>query len=312
MKTPRIVIAGGTGLLGRMLAAHFHESGYDVAALIRYPAPSPWRTAHWNGRDLDNWADELEGADVLINLAGRSVNCRYTARNRQQIMDSRVESTRVLGQAIAQCERPPKLWMNASTATVYRHSLDRDMDEETGEIGEAQWSFSIRVARAWEAAFFEPALPHTRRIALRAAMVMSPGSGGAFETLLNLVRLGLGGRAASGGQFVSWIHDADFIHAVEFLIEHADIEGPVNVCSPHPLPNREFMRDLREAWGVEIGIPASRWMLEIGAFLLRTETELILKSRRVIPARLTDAGFEFLFPSWPEAVADLVQRRRAE
>jgi uncharacterized protein len=313
MKTPRIIIAGGTGLLGRMLGRHFHEQGWDVSALVRYPAPLPWRTAHWNGRDLSDWSDELENADVLINLAGRSVNCRYTPAHRREIMDSRVDSTRVLGTAIAQCTEPPRLWMNMSTATIYRHSLDRDMDEATGEIGGNEpgvpdpWRFSIEVARAWEQAFFDPTLPSTRRIALRAAMVMSPNRGGAFSTLLALVRRGLGGPAASGDQYMSWIHHADFIRSIEFLISKPDLDGPINICSPHPLPNRDFMQALRDAEGALVGLTSTLWMLELGAFLLRTETELILKSRRVIPRKLIDAGFDFLFPNWPEAAQDLVR-----
>jgi uncharacterized protein len=315
MNPPRIVIAGGSGHLGRMLVRHFHQSGGDITVLSRFPAPTPWKTVHWNGRDLNAWTEELEAADVLINLAGRSVNCRYTPGNRRQILDSRVDSTRALARAVAQSARPPRLWMNASTATIYRHSLDRDMDEQTGELGGSEsgvpetWRFSTDVATAWEQAFFETALPNTRRIALRAAMVMSPDPGGAFDLLLSLVRRGFGGSAASGAQFVSWIHDLDFVRAVEFLIARPDLDGPINICAPHPLPNRDFMRALREASGALVGLPASRWMLEVGAVFLRTETELILKSRRAVPRRLLESGFEFLFPSWPEAAQDLVRRR---
>jgi len=313
MNPPRIVIAGGSGHLGQMLVRHFHAAGSDVTVLSRFPAPTPWKTVHWNGRDLNGWTEELEAADVVINLAGRSVNCRYTADNRRQILDSRVDTTRALARAISQATRPPTLWMNASTATIYRHSLDRDMDEATGELGgnesgvPATWRFSTDVARAWEQAFFETALPNTRRIALRAAMVMSPDPGGAFEMLLALARRGFSGPAANGAQFVSWIHHRDFVRVIDFLIERPDLDGPINICAPHPLPNREFMYALRDSSGALVGLPATRWMLEIGAVFLRTETELILKSRRVIPRRLTESGFEFLFPTWPEAAEDLVR-----
>ncbi len=258
----------------------------------------------------------VEGADVVINLAGRSVDCRYTEANRQEIMESRVLSTKVVGESIARSAHPPKLWMNASTATIYRHVFDRPMDEATGELGgtepdaPAAWSFSIEVAKRWEQVFFEAQTPATRKVALRAAMVMGPGRDGIFSTLLNLVRFGLGGNAASGRQFVSWIHETDFLRALEFLMRRQEIQGCVNVCAPAPLPYQDFMRGFRRAYGIPIGLPAAKWMLELGAFFLRTETELVLKSRRVIPGRLLRAGFEFLFPEWPEAAKDLMQSWR--
>ncbi len=312
----RIVIPGGSGQVGQILARHFHNQGHAVTVVSRSAAATPWRTIPWNGRDLGSWTQEIDGADVVINLAGRSVNCRYTDANRREIMDSRVLSTRVIGQAIAQASQPPALWMNASTATIYRHALDRPMDEATGEHGGTEpgtpptWRFSIDVATSWEREFFAAATPGTRKIALRSAIIMSPDQGGAFSILLLLVRAGLGGKAASGDQFVSWVHDADFIRAIDFLIAHERLDGCINVCAPGPLPNREFMRALREAWGARIGLPATKWMLEIGAFFLRTETELILKSRRVVPQRLPDSGFEFCFSDWPSAARDLVSRWR--
>ena len=254
----------------------------------------------------------------MINLAGRSVNCRYNQANRREIMESRIITTRLVGDAIGKASDPPKLWMNASTATIYRHAVDRPMDEVDGEIGGGEahlpssWRFSYDVATSWERAFVACETPRTRKIALRSAIVMSPDRGGAFETLLNLVRAGLGGSAGSGRQFVSWIHDADFAAAVEFLIARGDLDGCINVSSPQPLPNRDFMAALRRAYGAPIGLPATDWMLEVGAFFLRTETELILKSRRVVPRRLVEAGFEFRFPEWSVAAADLVRRRRAK
>ena len=285
--------------------------------LSRHPEPAPWQVLPWNGRDLGIWTNAIDGADIVINLAGRNVNCRYTPSNRSEIMDSRIRSTRLVGQAIAQATQPPSLWMNASTATIYRHALDRAMDESTGELGghepdaPSTWRFSIDVATNWEGEFFAIATPRTRKIALRSAMTMGPDPGGIFDTLLSLVRAGLGGKAASGKQFISWIHDTDFVRAIDFLIDQQDLKGCINICSPCPRPNKEFMRVLRQAWGTSIGLPATRWMLEVGAVFLRTETELILKSRRVVPQRLLEAGFKFNFAEWPDAASDLVDRWRS-
>jgi uncharacterized protein (TIGR01777 family) len=208
--------------------------------------------------------------------------------------------------------------MNASTATIYRHSLDRAMDEETGEIGghdlgaPSSWRFSIGVATSWEDAFFAAQAPQTRKVALRSAVIMSPDRGGIFDTLLGLVRFGLGGTAGSGRQFVSWIHESDFCSAIEFLIDHEEMIGIVNLAAPNPLPNREFMQALRKAWGAWIGLPASKWMLEVGAMILRTESELMLKSRRVVPGRLLRCGFQFQFTDWSKAAKDLVERWREQ
>jgi uncharacterized protein len=312
----RIVIPGGSGQVGQILARHFHGRGHEVTVLARKMSAAPWRVVVWDGRESGNWTEAIEYADVVINLAGRSVNCRYTPANRREIKDSRVLSTRVIGQAITQSVHPPKLWMNASTATIYRHALDRPMDEATGELGGNEpgapdtWNFSIDVAKSWEQAFFAAATPHTRKIALRSAVIMSPSKGGPFDLLLTLVRAGLGGKSESGKQFVSWIHDADFVRAIEFLMAREDLDGCVNIAAPHPLTNCEFMQELRSAYGTKIGLPATKWMLELGAFFLRSETELILKSRRVVPGRLLDAGFEFLFSDWSNAARDLVERRR--
>jgi hypothetical protein len=312
----RIVIPGGSGQVGRMLARYFQERGHFVTVLTRGPHTPPWQTVHWDGKNPGIWTQYLEGADVCINLTGRSVNCRYTAENRAEIYNSRIESTRLLGEVIAGLADPPLLWLNASTATIYRHALDRPMDELTGEFGGNEpnapdtWNFSIKVAKDWEAVFFEVPTPGTRKIALRSAITFSPTPGNAFAVLLNLVRLSLGGKQGNGRQFVSWIHETDFARAVEFLIVREDIDGPVNIASPNPLPNREFMADLREAYGMPNGFPAPAPLLEIGAFFLRTETELVLKSRRVVPGRLLDAGFQFEFQNWPEAAEDLVYKWR--
>ena len=318
MTTPlRIVIPGGSGQVGNILARHFHAQGHDVVVLARRVAPAPWRVVRWDGASLGNWTSELENADVLINLAGKSVDCRYTPANQRAINESRIQTTHLLGQAIGQSVRPPRSWMNASTATIYRHALDRAMDEQTGEIGgnelnaPAKWRFSIDVATSWEGAFFATVTPNTRKIALRSATIMSPDRGGVFDKLLRLVRFGLGGTTASGLQFVSWVHDTDFLRSIDYLIARDEIDGPVNIASPNPLPNREFMKALRQAWGTRIGLPAARWMLEIGTIFLRTETELVLKSRRVIPGRLAEVGFQFQFPEWAAAAQNLVGRWRA-
>jgi len=235
--------------------------------------------------------------------------------NKREILDSRILPTRVLGQAIGELKSPPKLWMNASTATIYRHALDREMDEETGEYGRCEldapraWGFSVDVAEQWEDEVFGAKTPGTRKVALRSAMVMSAESG-AFPALLRLVRMGLGGAAGSGRQFMSWVHEADFVRAVEHLIARENMDDVVNVAAPSPLPNQDFMAMLREAWGRRFGLDLSERMLEFGAVFLWTETELILKSRRVVPARLLHDGFQFAFPAWAAAARDLVDRCR--
>ena len=313
----RIVIPGGTGQIGHILARHFHEQNHEVTVIARHPKPAEWRTLSWDAQELGEWTQAIESADVVINLAGRSVNCRYNAQNRREIKNSRILSTGIVGRAIAKAAHPPRLWLNASTATIYRHALDRPMDEVTGELGGNerdapwQWRFSIDVATSWERAFFAAETPNTRKVALRSAMTMSPDPGGVFDHLLRLVQWGLGGPSGSGRQYISWIHDVDFIRAIEFLIAHEEMEGTVNVCSPCPETNREFMCCLRRAWCTSyVGLPAPKWMLSIGAVLLRTETELVLKSRRVVPRRLLEAGFEFHFPNWRGACQDLVPRWR--
>ena len=313
----RIVIPGGTGQIGHILARHFHEQGHAVTVIARHANSAEWPILTWNAADLGPWAEAIEGADVVINLAGRSVNCRYNAANRREIKNSRTISTGLVGQAIARASRPPHVWLNASTATIYRHAVDRPMDEDTGELGgnepdaPRQWRFSVDVATSWERAFFAANTPKTRRIALRSAMIMSPDRGGIFDHLLRLVRWGLGGPSGSGKQFISWIHNVDFIRAIELLIAREDMEGVANVCSPCPVTNRDFMCNLRRAWCTSyVGLPAPEWMLSVGAALLRTETELVLKSRRVLPRRLLDAGFEFHFPNWRGACQDLVHRWR--
>ena len=307
----KIVIPGGSGQVGTMVARAFHEEGHEVVVLGRRPRTMPWQMVEWDGARLGPWVNSLDGADVLLNLTGRSVNCRYTAANRREILDSRVRSTRILGQALTDVNRPPAVWLQASTATIYAHRYDAANDEITGIIGGDEvdapdtWRFSIDVARAWELAFNEVRAPATRKVTLRSAMTMSADRGGVFDALLALVRRGQGGRIGDGRQFMSWVHEADFIRAVHWLIAHGEIDGVVNIASPNPMPNDEFMRALREAWGIRVGLPTAQWMLEIGALFLRTESELVLKSRRVVPRRLLERGFVFAYPHWPEAARDL-------
>jgi uncharacterized protein (TIGR01777 family) len=300
----KIVIPGGSGQVGHILTRHFQVQGHAVSIVTRLHSP-------------DEWADALEHSDVCINLAGRSVNCRYHAANRRAIFDSRIDSTRLLNRIVAALPHPPRVWLNASTATIYRHALDRPMDEATGELGGGEvgapdtWNFSIDVAKGWEQAFFETPTPRTRKVAMRSAITFSPDPGGIFDVLLGLVRHGLGGTQGPGTQFVSWIHEADFARAVDLLIANEDFIGPVNIASPNPLPNADFLRALRDAWGTRIALPAPSWLIEIGTWLMRTESELVLKSRRVVPTRLLAAGFQFRFPEWTAAAQDLVARWRS-
>lgn len=312
----KLVVPGGTGQLGGVLARTLGGQGHEVVIVARGASPHA-RTVAWDGRTLGAWARELDGADAVINLAGRSVNCRYTAEHLAQMLDSRVESTRVVGEAIASAAKPPAVWLQMSTATIYAHRFDAPNDEATGVIGgdepdvPAYWKRSIDIALAWERALAEADTPHTRKVALRTSMVMSPDRDGVLDVLLGLVRLGLGGAIAGGRQYVSWIHEHDFVRACEFLIAHEELDGAVNVCAPEPVTQREHMAGLRAALGIGIGLPATKWMAELGALVLRTDTELLLKSRRVIPTRLREAGFVFEHPSWPEAARDLVARWHA-
>ena len=314
----KIVIPGGTGQVGTILARAFHSDGHEVVVLSRKPESRHWRVVSWEAKTLGPWAGEIDGADVVINLAGRNVNCRYTPENRRQIMDSRVDSTRVVGDAIAKSSNPPKLWLQTSTATIYSHRYDAANDDITGIIGgsepdaPASWKFSIDVATAWEKAAMDADTPKTRRVLMRSSVILSPDSGGIFDVLLSLVRRGLGGTSGDGRQYVSWLHERDFIRSVNWLIEHEELSGAVNLASPCPLANKDFMRILRDEWGTAIGLPATEWMLAIGAVLMRTETELVLKSRRVVPTRMLESGFEFEFPHWEQAARELCRRWRTE
>ena len=299
MSQPKLVLIGGNGFLGRHLATHFQAIGYQVVSISR-TGPGDVR---WDARTLGPWAQEVEGADLLVNLAGRSVDCRYNAANRREILASRTESTRVLGAAVAACTQPPKVWLNSSTATIYADTpgnAPANM-EATGSIGEG---FSVEIAQAWEAAFDACPAPATRKVALRTSIVLGP-DGGAFPVLARLARLGLCSPQGTGQQWISWLHIADFCRAVEFLAKAHSLSGPVNLCAPHPLPNREFNALLGQHLRPLLRLPQPRWLLEIGAFVLRTETELILKSRKVYPERLLAAGFQFQYPTCAAAMNSL-------
>ena len=309
MSDKRIILAGGSGFLGKLLSRYLTERGYEVVVLTRQLAQgASVKEVHWDARTLGPWAEHLNGALAVVNLAGRGVNCRYNEQNKRAILGSRVQSTCILGEAIARCARPPVVWLNSSTATIYKHSLDRAMDER-GEIGatpEAKDGFSVEVAREWERAFEAAPTPSTRKVALRTAMVLGTQAGSVLDVLRRLVRSGLGGHMGTGNQYVSWIHEHDFCRGIEWLISRQDFHGVVNLAAPNPISNRELMKTLRYACSKSFGLPAAGWMLEIGAFFMRTETELIIKSRRVVPGRLLESGFEFRFPGLEKALADLL------
>ncbi|MDB4353985.1 TIGR01777 family oxidoreductase [Akkermansiaceae bacterium] len=303
----KLVIAGANGFLGLYLSRWFLDRGWEVLGLSRSGGVTEGVTdLRWDGRTLGDWAESLDGAEVLVNLAGRSVNCRYHEENRKLILDSRVESTAILGEAIQACEKPPKLWMNSSTATIYRHAEDGPQSELKGEVGTG---FSVGIAKAWEEAFFQARVPgEVRKVAMRTAMVIANEAGTVYDYLFKLSQLGLGGKMASGRQRVSWIHVEDFCRATEWMIQNTQAEGIYNVVAPEAETNAETMRLFREIAGRSFGLPASRWMLEIGAFVMRTETEMVTKSRWVIPERLEGAGFEFRWRDLKSALADLSHR----
>ena len=312
MNEQRLILAGGSGFLGQALVKHFQALGWEVVVLTRSPqANRAAREVRWDAETMAEWTSELEGAAAVVNLTGRSVDCRYNEANRRLIMDSRVNSTRVVGQAIAQCARPPRVWLNASSATIYRHTLGPAWDESGTDFAatpEVKDAFSLEVIHAWEKALNEAVTPRTRKVALRTTMVLGLARNSVFPVLRRLARLGLGGHMGSGKQFVSWLHETDFLRAVEFVIAHEELSGAVNLAAPNPVPNHDLMRAFRQLVGMPIGLPAMAWMLEVGAFFLRTETELILKSRRVVPGRLLKAGFEFRFPELRGALVELQGR----
>ncbi|MFI5161716.1 MAG: TIGR01777 family oxidoreductase [Sphingobacteriales bacterium] len=302
MKYNKIILAGGNGYLGSVLANHYKVLAKEVIILARHPkaADGNIRTVVWDGETEGNWVKELEGGDILINLCGKSVNCRYTEKNRSEIFDSRLKPTRLLNRVVTHIVNPPKLWINSASATIYRYAEDLPQTEEHGEIGEG---FSVEVCKAWEKAFFETETPKTRKVALRTAIVFGKGDG-VFPRLFNLVKFGLGGKQGNGRQIVSWVHKEDFAGITEWLTEHEEINGVINAASPMAVSNSSEMKLIREAYGAKLGLPAAKWLLEIGAAIIGTEPELILKSRWVFPKKLTDAGYVFKYPGMTEAVKE--------
>jgi uncharacterized protein (TIGR01777 family) len=299
----KLIIAAGTGFLGQVLIDHFKDKFDEIVILTRGKSQTidAVKYVNWNARTFSGWEKELENATVLINLAGKSVDCRYTKENKKEILLSRIESTKILNKAVLNCQNPPKHWLNSSTSTIYRFSLDKQMDEVDGEIGN---DFSINVALSWEKAFFKTETPKTLKSALRTSIVLGK-NGGAFIPLKTLAKIGFGGKQGKGNQFISWIHEADFTNAVDFIIQK-EIIGVINVVSPEPIANSIFMKRLRKAVGFPFGIPINKFFLEIGSFFIRTETELVLKSRNVIPKRLLENGFGFKFGEIDEAFLDLI------
>ncbi|WP_316826427.1 TIGR01777 family oxidoreductase [Pedobacter miscanthi] len=307
MKYGKIVLAGGNGYLGNVLAKHFSSLANEVIILARKPKADNGniKTLLWDGKTMGDWANNLSGTDLLVNLCGKNVNCRYTEKNKKEIFDSRLIPTRLLGEAIKEMENPPKLWINITSATIYRHAEDSPQDEFTGEIGAG---FSIEVCKAWENSFFENETPHTRKIALRMGIVLGLKDG-AFPRLLNLVKLGMGGKQANGEQYMSWIHEDDAARSMEWLLNHPEINGVVNCTAPNAVKNDVFMLSIRKAYGRNFGLPAPAWLLAIGAKIIGTETELILKSRWVKPVVLLNSGFEFKYGEVGEAMEALSGKR---
>ena len=302
----KILIPGGSGHVGQMLVPHLAAQGHEVKVLSR-------RGEHpWVPNNPDSIVRHLDWADAVINLAGRTVNCRYNQTNLDQMMQSRVQSVETISAALSDCAYPPSVWLQASTATIYSHRFDVPNDESGGLInptkGPPKWQASERIAIAWEEALFNAEHPTVRKVALRSAMTMSTIQGSVFAVMVTLARRGLLGTYGSGRQYVSWIHELDFCRAIDLLLDAPSLTGPINLCSPNPLPNREFNAILRGSVGALFGLPSPQWALEIGAFMMQTETELILKSRRVVPTRLLEQGFQFQYPEWQAAAVELASR----
>lgn len=299
----RIVLAGGSGFLGKCIIEH-HKKDSHIIVLTRGKSRQHKNVQYenWDGKSLGAWSTSLENADVLINLNGKSVDCRYSKSNKELIYSTRLESTEVLGKAIKLCKNPPKIWINSSSATIYRHSLDKAMDEETGEFGSG---FSVDVCQKWESVFNSVKVDSTRKVVIRTAIVLGKNQG-ALMPLKILAKFGLGGKQGPGNQYFSWIHEQDFVRAIDFIIANESINGVINLSSPNPINNEDFMKSLRDATHIPFGIQIPSWLLEIGAILIRTETELILKSRWVVPNRLLKAGFKFKYSKIEEALTDLL------
>ena len=317
MKNKKIRLAGGTGFIGQEVIRYFGKEN-EIIILTRqvnektnrndYDSLTPediknLQYIKWDGKTTGEWAKRLNDADLVINLAGKSVNCRYHEKNKKEILDSRTEAVKAIGDAINKCNRPPLLWINASSATIYRHAMDAPQDEYTGEI---QDDFSVQVCKHWEQSFYDQQTPQTRKVAVRMAITLGPG--GILIPYFNLLKFGLGGKQASGKQMYSWIHIEDSCRMIEWIYDHKEINGTYNSSSPNPVTNEEFMRIFRKVTGHTIGLPAYKWMLQIGAPVIGTEIELVLKSRWVIPAKILETGFQFKHPLLEEALSDIISK----
>ena len=301
---PKIIIPGGAGFIGKYVAGFFHKKNHHVIILTRGKAriENGITYLNWDGKNFGDWIKELEGAEMVLNLAGKSVDCRYNEKNKKEILSSRIDTTEIIGKAIDNCIIPPKLWVNMSTATIYEHTLEGESnDEKNGMIGD---DFSMNVAKTWEKTFNDSTLFATRKIAMRTSIVLGK-EGGALTHLAPLVKFGLGGKNGSGKQFVSWIHVEDLARIIEWFMENKNAAGVYNCTSPSPIRNEIFMEKIRSSFRIPFGLPAPKWMIEIGTFLLRSESELVLKSRKVIPGKLLAEGFEFEFKKLDEALKNI-------
>lgn len=318
MKSKKIILAGGTGFIGQEMTKYFGKENNIVVLTRQIKNEKTNRNdydsltvadlknvkyVNWNGKTAGDWINELNGADLIINLAGKSVNCRYNEKNKNAIFDSRTDAVKAIGEAINKCELAPSLWINSSSATIYRHAMDRAQDEYTGEFHD---DFSVQVCKRWEKTFYDQPTPRTRKVALRMAITLGPG--GILIPFFNLLKFGLGGKQASGKQMFSWVHIEDTCRMIEWIYDHKQFEGTYNCSSPNPVTNEEFMRTLRKVTGHLIGLHAFEWMLRVGAPIIGTELELILKSRWVVPAKILETGFQFKFPLLEQALKDVISK----
>ena len=304
MKYEKIVLVGGNGYLGGVLAKYFSKIASEIIIIARKNSPKKGniKTIIWDGKTEGDWVEALDGADLVVNLCGKNVNCRYNTKNKKEIISSRVVPTTLLGNAIQKSNNPPKLWINITSATIYRHAEDYPQNEIMGEIGTG---FSIDVCKIWEETFYNFNTPNTRKIAFRMGIVLGKEDG-VFPRLLNLVKLGMGGKQGNGEQYVSWVHEHDVARSVEYLIDHNDLKGNINCTSPEPVKNIRLMKEIRNVYKMSFGVPAPAWLLEIGAVVIGTETELILKSRWVLPTTLLESGFRFKYGHLDEAVKEIL------
>jgi uncharacterized protein (TIGR01777 family) len=302
----KVILAGGSGYIGSVLIDFYSERVAELIVLTRGESRSIGnvRFVNWNGKDVGDWAKELEDADLLVNLTGKNVNCRYNQKNKGEILNSRIDATAALGKAVNQLIGPPRVWIQCASATIYRHAEDRPMDEKTGEIGSG---FSVDVCKEWEKTFWEQKVSSTRKVLLRIGIVLGR-SDSALPRLLNLTRFGLGGEQGSGKQYMSWIHETDVASVIHWVYSHDEVTGTFNCTSPQPLRNADFMRTLREACKVPFGIPMPGWLLDVGAAIIGTEPELILKSRWVLPNKLIAAGYVFQFPDLRSALLNIISK----